>query len=675
MAPGKSGCRSCFCARFSGEDSGQTGDATGEPRVPRRSLESFIFPTHPGSRINLLRVGKTLRAKAAVREKKCVLLPARFFSNLVPVPDLRKSELGLVRYGPANRGHRGVFGPFEGSFPIGIPAGPDKFLAIREFLVVHECVFFPMCPGSQINLLRVRKTLCASVATSVGKFRNFQQNLILSACFHARGRRSSRCRISDDLGTAKNLPQFACHSLSDALAVNRLTHGSKVKVGFRFLVFSQNSTFPTSAFSFPSSSDLALRKFVRLSELGSGKIGIRDLSKSQFGEIRRSTVWHLDPNTMGGDLTWGLPKLQIGEPTVWNLSPNTLRGCKSGGFNDLESLSPNTLRGDLTWGLPRLQIGCKSGGSTVWNLSPNRLRSDLTWGLPKLQIGWFNGLESQSKQVEGCKSGGSTVWNLSPNRLRSDLTWGLPKLQIGWFNGLESQSKQVEGRFTEAVVAEIVAGSSRLGFLCHASFIEMVVALSAGSECTRIPYFRLSYLVVLTTCPWSLAHLVGLSDALDHLVRRHFLNLRSAWLNLRLFQLIPDGGSTSLISGLSSNFSVRGKIAPVWYNKINEFLIPGLRYYHRFGRFCKRFPSNFLEPLNTTHGLVEPRRKNCPSIKVETGAWPSFSYGQHSTKASVWDCVWAFSGQGMLFERESREESAQHLSGFFGQWLDWWFRG
>jgi hypothetical protein len=45
----------------------------------------IIFPTHPGSRINLLRAGKTLRAKAAIREKKCVLLPARFFSNLVPV--------------------------------------------------------------------------------------------------------------------------------------------------------------------------------------------------------------------------------------------------------------------------------------------------------------------------------------------------------------------------------------------------------------------------------------------------------------------------------------------------------------------------------------------------------------------------------------------------------------
>ena len=44
-----------------------------------------IFPTHPGSQINLLRVRKTLCAKTAVLEEKRILLPARFFLNLVPV--------------------------------------------------------------------------------------------------------------------------------------------------------------------------------------------------------------------------------------------------------------------------------------------------------------------------------------------------------------------------------------------------------------------------------------------------------------------------------------------------------------------------------------------------------------------------------------------------------------
>jgi hypothetical protein len=44
-----------------------------------------IFPMHPGSRVNLQRVGKTLRTKAAVREEKRVLFPACFFLNLVPV--------------------------------------------------------------------------------------------------------------------------------------------------------------------------------------------------------------------------------------------------------------------------------------------------------------------------------------------------------------------------------------------------------------------------------------------------------------------------------------------------------------------------------------------------------------------------------------------------------------
>uniref|UniRef100_A0A2N9HY23 Uncharacterized protein n=1 Tax=Fagus sylvatica TaxID=28930 RepID=A0A2N9HY23_FAGSY len=191
------GVSELFLCTLPMEDSDQTGDAIGEPRVPRRSRSHYLSNA-PGLADQLV----ASRKDSAREGGSC----AAYFCK---VPDSRESELGLVRYGPASRVHRGVFGPFEGSFPIRIPADPDKFLAIREFHVVHGCVLFPTCPGSQINLLRVRKTLCASVATSVGKFRKFQHSLISSACFHARGRRSSRCRISTILVSSESCTYFS----------------------------------------------------------------------------------------------------------------------------------------------------------------------------------------------------------------------------------------------------------------------------------------------------------------------------------------------------------------------------------------------------------------------------------------------------------------------------------
>ena len=74
MAPGSRGAGAVF-VHSSGEDSGQTGDAFGKPRVPRRSRSRYLSNAS----------GKTLRAKAAVREEKRILLPAGFFLNLVPV--------------------------------------------------------------------------------------------------------------------------------------------------------------------------------------------------------------------------------------------------------------------------------------------------------------------------------------------------------------------------------------------------------------------------------------------------------------------------------------------------------------------------------------------------------------------------------------------------------------
>uniref|UniRef100_A0A2N9H6W4 Uncharacterized protein n=1 Tax=Fagus sylvatica TaxID=28930 RepID=A0A2N9H6W4_FAGSY len=139
MAPGSRGVGAVF-VHFSDEDSGQTGDAIGEPRVPRRSWSRYLSNA-PGVADQLVANRKDSAREGGFpdvgfrrswyRRKACV-------AYFCKVPDSRKSELGLVRYGPANRGHRGVFGPFEGSFPIRIPARPGKILAIREFHASHR---------------------------------------------------------------------------------------------------------------------------------------------------------------------------------------------------------------------------------------------------------------------------------------------------------------------------------------------------------------------------------------------------------------------------------------------------------------------------------------------------------------------------------------------------------
>uniref|UniRef100_A0A2N9F921 Uncharacterized protein n=1 Tax=Fagus sylvatica TaxID=28930 RepID=A0A2N9F921_FAGSY len=96
MAPGSRGVGAVF-VHSSDADSGQTGDAIGEPRVPRRSRSHYL-------------------------------------SNAPGLAD----QLVASRKDSAREG---------GFFRSGIPADPDKFLAIREFHVVHGCVLLSNVPG------------------------------------------------------------------------------------------------------------------------------------------------------------------------------------------------------------------------------------------------------------------------------------------------------------------------------------------------------------------------------------------------------------------------------------------------------------------------------------------------------------------------------------------------
>jgi hypothetical protein len=70
MAPGSRGAGAIF-VHFSGEDSGQTGEATGEPRVARCS-QSCHLSNAPWLADQLAASRKTLCAKAVVQEGKRV---------------------------------------------------------------------------------------------------------------------------------------------------------------------------------------------------------------------------------------------------------------------------------------------------------------------------------------------------------------------------------------------------------------------------------------------------------------------------------------------------------------------------------------------------------------------------------------------------------------------------
>ena len=83
MAPGSRGAGAVFMC-FSGEDSGQTGDSTDEPRVARRSRSRHLSNA-PGVAGQLAASRKDSARKGGCPEEKCVKPSAHFSSLFVCV--------------------------------------------------------------------------------------------------------------------------------------------------------------------------------------------------------------------------------------------------------------------------------------------------------------------------------------------------------------------------------------------------------------------------------------------------------------------------------------------------------------------------------------------------------------------------------------------------------------
>jgi hypothetical protein len=82
MAPGSRGVGAVF-VHFSDADSGQTGDAIGEPRVPRRSRSRYLSNA-PGLADQLVASRKDSAREGGCPGEKMCFTPSAFFLKSCP---------------------------------------------------------------------------------------------------------------------------------------------------------------------------------------------------------------------------------------------------------------------------------------------------------------------------------------------------------------------------------------------------------------------------------------------------------------------------------------------------------------------------------------------------------------------------------------------------------------
>uniref|UniRef100_A0A2N9I289 Uncharacterized protein n=1 Tax=Fagus sylvatica TaxID=28930 RepID=A0A2N9I289_FAGSY len=297
MAPGSRGIGAVF-VHFSGEDSDQTGDAFGEPRVPRRSWSRYLSNA-PGLVDQLV-----ASRKDSAREGGC------------PGGKTQATGVFLVR--------------LRAVFRSGFRLDPIKSWRSESSTSCMNVSSFQRARARGSTCCESGRLCAQAWQRRWENSGTFSTSLISSACFHAHGRCSSRCRISANLGIVGKLVLPIFQSFDHNFLVSRPFWARKVSNRSSHYVL-QNGPWERSVrFSFRSGQQSG-QTLVKLGQPWSNLVKtlqtLGNVSRTAF----RGFLGQMDPSRAGNGSV--KPRSNFGQPWSNLVNPGQTLGNVSRTFS------------------------------------------------------------------------------------------------------------------------------------------------------------------------------------------------------------------------------------------------------------------------------------------------------------------------------------------------------